>query len=471
MTHAGVLLVLATLFPAAHAAEDPGTSPSVDTVQAVPLDEVLASVDRALPLLRAAQAKVDEAAAKRMGAFGWLDPTLQAKGGARFGSYRHDYGQVTLSQATPLLGLSIEGGWRIGDGDFPAYDTTVQTGGAGELFAAATLPLLQGGWMDDRRAKAMASDAALAQAQAKASADRVKLRFAARKAWASWMAAGASLRLAEDLLQLAEQTGRAARALASAGSASDLDVLDAERAVLERSAVVQTARRDLADAAYTLGLYWRDGEGRPRDLAGWRPPAVPDLPDALPPVDLGQVLEEARRTRPEVSVMAASVRAVEAELKLARVEVLPTLDLTGGVERDLPVAGGDDPVTDAKVGATLKVPLALRKGRGGLMAAQARRTMVLAEQGWLLDQIDAEVRTALVDVDTAWQRARDTARAATLSRQIADGTRTAWQQGARDLLDVWVRDQKRFEADTKAIKAWKDWFVADAGLLAARGSP
>lgn len=455
----------ALLLPAALATETPPPPLQVS------VEEVLDSVDRTLPLLVAASARVEAASGKRLGAMGWLDPRLSAQGGGRWGQYEHVFGRVAIEQDTPLWGLSMQGGWRIGDGVFPRYETIVTTQEAGELFVTAYLPLLQGGAFDRARAEVLRAEAEFEGAEATYQAERVQLRFAARQAWASWVATGARLQLAQEIRRLAAITRDAVVRRATRGAAAEIDTLDARRAVLERDADVEAARRDLIASGLDLGLYWRTADGHPRTLSQDSPPSLPELPAAPPVYDADALVREAIDRRPEVAAIDARRRAAEASLRLARVNVLPKLNLMGHVERDLPTATFTDPILDTKVGAVLEFPLALRKGRGDLVTAKADIATIDAQRTWLVDRVANEVRTAVARADAAWVQARNTAEAALLSAEVADGTRRAWEAGARDLLEVWLRDQQRFQVETRAIGAWREWFVAEAALRAAVGRP
>lgn len=441
------------------------------------LDDVLASVERHYPLLRAEEARLAAAQGLRLGASGIFDPSLAVGGYGKIGPYEQGVVDASVSQATPLYGLSLDVGYRLGLGTFASYDGALDTLDAGAVYADLRLPLLKGGLTDEARTDLTVARLEVDAALAKVDTKRVEAERDARMAWWKWVAAGAKRDVGADALRVAEEAATAITTRVTRGDAAPIEQVDAERVVVERRAKLVELDRDVAAAAWKLGLYLRDDAGQPRELAGVDPaPLARPEASGLPSED--EAVAAALRARPDLAVLAAKRAQVEAKLRLARVGVLPKLDLKAGVEQDFArgdaaseaVVGGDKlEALEVKIGGDLVFPLLLRAGRGKLAEATAQRTAIDEELRFLRDQVAAEVRTARAIALAAHTQARladDTAR---LARQLEDATRRRYELGDTDLFQLYLREQSTLKASLDAADAWGAYHAAAAALDAAMG--
>jgi outer membrane protein TolC len=431
------------------------------------LDDVLTSVDRHFPLLIAAEAKAELALGEQMQAAGGFDPLVNAKGWWKQGEYDQTYFDAGITQATPLWGASVRGGWRMGLGSFAVYDGWYDTLDRGELYAELNLPLLKGGFTDELRTEIQATRSEVAAAQARIDLSRIRYAFQARSAWYSWLAAGEKLRVADEQLSRAKLAVDAARKRVDAGDLAPLGLVDARRVLTERAASQQSADLKLRQAAMKLGLYLRDGSGQPIVLTG-APPRLP-APDGEPVEVTPELIDRARTHRPDVLALQATTRAEEARLKLARVSVLPKLDFQLEFAGDVAAEDESAKPVDIKVGGKLEVPLALRTGRGKLQSSRAKVDTLRAEQQYLLDQVSVEVNNTVMALDVALERAVLAEENEDLARQLEDAARIRYQLGDDDLFALYLREQSTFSAASRRIDAWLDWHLASAALLAATG--
>lgn len=433
------------------------------------LDDVLASVETHFPLLLAAEAEVEAARAEQMAAAGGFDPVLGAAGWVRTGPYEQQAIDVGLTQATPLWGLEVSAGYRVGLGSFAAYDGWYDTLDLGEVYADLRLPLLKDGFTDARRTSIVAARQKVAAQGAKAEGKAVAYALQARMAWFAWLAAGEQRRIAERLRDTAQRTFEAAEIRVARGDLAEIGLVDARRVLVEREGKLLETELKVQTSATKLGLYLRGPDGRPT------PPLEVD-PPALDPVDTpldGDVedwIHTAQQTRPDVRAVAAERAAVDAERRLAQIGVLPKLDLKVRLAQDF--QGATDTKSepfDAKVGGELSLPLALRTGRGKLAKATARRDALDAELRYVQDVVEADIRAAHATVLTLHERARLADENAALTRDLEEATRRRYELGDADLFDVYLREQSTLSAETSRIVAWQAVHVAEAELLTALG--
>lgn len=434
------------------------------------LAEVLRSVTAAHPLLDAAGQRVRAADAAARAARGGFDPQLRMRGQwTPIGGYPNHRVDVELRQPTPLWGLTVYGGWRLGRGEFAPYDYRAKTAAGGEVRAGATLPLWQGGAIDRRRADlrvtAIGRDLARAELEARA----VELERVAAKAYWTWVQAGLRREVSRRLLALAEQRDAGLQRQIAAGSVPPVEGLDNRRAVLDREARLVAADRALRQAALELARHLRDASGRMEIPDPERLPAA--FPEPTPPeYDLEDMVDKAWRMRPDLIRMSLQRDALAVERRLARNQRSPRIDLDAYVAKDL---GRVDPMdrvllpAEFGAGVMIELPLALREARGRLRAAEAETARVDAELRFLRDVIATEVRDAHAALSAAYERVGLARAAVEAARALAEAERTRFSRGESTLLFVNLREQTAADAALLEIEALADYHRAAADLLAA----
>jgi outer membrane protein TolC len=236
----------------------------------------------------------------------------------------------------------------------------------------------------------------------------------------------------------------------------------------ERAVKLRELERDLHIAAQKLGLYLRDEAGAPAPPTA-DPVPLPD-PTAAEP-DLDALLAEALTRRPELLSLAAYQDALRVSLRLARVSLLPKLDLKLSAEQDLPGPDDADEPLELKFGGEFSLPLALRAGRGKVDAVQAKLAALDAERAYAVDTVTVEVRTAAEALAAARDRLALVQRQVELARQVEAATRTAFALGDRTLFDLYLREQSTLKAELDEVEVLVELHVAEAALGAARGLP
>lgn len=434
------------------------------------LDEVLDAVGRTHPELEGAEQKVTAAQAKRLAAAGGFDPLLMVRGRWMPIGY-YDNGQVDASvqQATPLWGLSAFAGYRIGLGSYPVYKGELQTLSAGELRAGINLPVWRDGPIDGRRAKIQRADIRQTQAARALDATQLAVERDAAKAYWTWVAAGHRLRVARELLTIAEQRGQALVEQAEAGAIEDIKLVDNQRLVLDRRAKVVTAERKFAQAAVDLSLYLRDDAQRPVRVEDDRLPPVFPEPSAIDADALDRAITRALEQRPDLAVLEAERDAVDVDVRLTRNRRAPAVNLQAFVAKDFGVGPVELEPVEFGAGVTIEIPLGLRTARGDYRAAKAERGQVDAELRAKRDAVEAEVRAAHLALIAAHANV-DLARGQVdAARELAEAERERLRQGASDLLALNLRELAVADAANLEIDALADYQRALAEFLVASG--
>ncbi len=418
------------------------------------LRQVIRSTAQHHPEASAALEKRQGALAAQDAATGVWNPLFEAEGAAtEVGYYRYRQLDMTLTQYTPLWGSSLFAGYRVGTGDFPVYRLEHETLGAGELRAGVQVPLWRDGPIDSQRASLEKSEQLASAARCEELHKQLSLQRRAAFAYWGWVAAGRVADIERELLSVAERRQEAIATQAELGILAPIVVLDNERLVFDRKLKKSVAERSLREAAITLSLYYRDESGRPVLVGDEQLPnelPTPGRPNAV--VDI-RVLREAVDRRPETCVLGRHLATAEVDVELTENRVAPNIDAKAYAARDLGAGRDELRPTELAVGLSVKLPIGLSQARGEHEVARAKQRELSAQLRNLQDLIAADVRTALVRLQTAFEQWQLAHEQLSTARQLAEAERVKFQQGASDLVVVNLRELAAADAAKQEVTA------------------
>jgi outer membrane protein TolC len=427
------------------------------------LDEVLQSVQTHHPLVAAEAHAVRAADAESLSARGEFDTQLSVQGrAAALGYYDPKRADVVLEQPTPYAGSSLYAGYRIGRGNIAPYYGEQRTLQGGEVRAGVRLPLLQDRAIDRRRAGLRAADKAKDLSEAGFDKLLLELVRDGSAAYFAFVAAGQKLRVADAQLALANQRDGQIAQKVALGALPQIEALDNQRSILDRTRQRVMAKRSFEKACLDLSLFLRDAEGRPRVLDMDAVPELDATPiDALPS---GDVEARAMVQRPELRELQLRIDLADIDRTLAQNKLLPKLDVFGEVSKD--VGAGDSalgytlrPVV-VEVGVALSVPLFLRSARGKLLASEAKLRASQSKLSFARDKARTEVRDVASQMRAAEERAALAARTLDVAQRVAGGERERFELGASSVLFVNLREQAAADAHLALIDAQNELLLA-----------
>jgi len=452
-------------------AQETATTPAAR--EALMLAEVMAVLAATHPQLEAARQRQRAAEGDAMAARGGFDPVLRARGQyVPIGAFPRGTVDVELRQPTPLWGLSVYGGWRVGLGSFAVYDLRGKTAASGEVRAGVNLPLWQGGAIDRRRADvritALAQDAAAAEFEARA----IELERAAGRAYWAWLGAGLRLDVQRGLLALAEDRDEGLRKQIVAGGVPAVEGIDNRRAIVDRGARIVAAERALQQAAFELARHLRDVDGEVQAPAPTRLPGAFPEPQRPGSDGLEQLIRDAWTRRPDLRRLVLQHETAAVELKLARNNRSAKIDLDAYAAKDI---GALDPAyaylrpAEFVASVSVELPLALRGARGKLRRAEAELARIDAELRMARDVVALELRdahSALVAAHARVGLAREQLAAA---HELEQAERSRFRLGDSTLLLVNLREQAATDAALQELDALGEYHRATVDLRAAAG--
>lgn len=437
------------------------------------LEDVLASAERAHPLMHAAGLERRVAHGELESAEGGFDLSWKARGTLTpLGYYESVRAETTLEKPIEWWGASAFAGWRLGTGEFPSYDGRQQTLDYGEVRAGIQVPLWRNGPIDRRRATLERAELGLQIAELAVAQQRLELRRAAAQRYWSWVAAGRRVAIAQALLENVVQRDAGILQRVNTGDLPPIERVENQRAIEQRRALLAQARRGLEQAAIELGLLLRDERGEPTLPSPERlPGAFPELA-LLEPSEAAVDLRLAREQRPEARRFSLQEGQQRIELEWAKNQLAPGIDVQLAVAKDIgPGSEARPDLSEAVLEASvlLDLPLQTRSARGRLEVASASAERLGQHARLARERIAADVRDAHSAIAAARQRVQATRREVALALELEAGERARFEQGDSHLLIVNLREQQTAEAQLREVEAVLDYFRAAADLEAARG--
>ena len=449
-----------------------GSPPSVGGPLA--LDEVLFSVERNYPLLRAIEQERVIAGGRLVSATGAFDLNLTAGADGQGTTYDNFRSTAGMSQGLPFGGLSAFAGYRNGYGEFPTYNLGQKTADGGEFRAGLTIPLFRDRAIDRPRANIQQARLDVALAEPVIERQRLDFQRAASRTYWNWVAAGQRLNVVESLVKLAVERDDQLKARVEAGPAANIERIDNQQNIALRNGILVQAQRGFQQATIDLSLFLRDGSGSPTLAGTDRLPAFPDIQ----PIDVKTFdtsLQTAFDWRPEPRRLRLQREKAAVELRLATNQTLPTVNAVVAASQD--VGGGKSSLsgpngldrTTLSAGVTFLLPVQQRDARGRVMQAQAQLNQIEQQLRNAEDVVRAEVQDAFSAMERAFEFYQQTKKRVELARLVARAEREQLRLGRSDVLRVTLREQATFDAEIVEIGAQQDYFRALADFKAALG--
>ena len=403
------------------------------------------------PGIRAAEADRTAQQSEVRQSLGAFDPIIRGQVLRSLdGPYGIYYTDLSVEQNTSILGSKWVAGYRRGLGSYPVYDEKMRTNEAGEFRAGLEVPLLRNLLIDERRARfdvqAIGSSAAN---ETLLQSEQEVLRAGLIRYW-DWVAAGKKLELNYHLLKIAEERDEFLGERIKAGDAPRIELMDNQRVMVQRQSLVVGAERALQKAALELSMFLWDENGKrtipekktlPKDWGVWK--------SALTDEEFLQ--RQKVESVPEAKIQRFSVLQREIELRLARNQILPRLDVSTTVSRDYglgPLKAND---TEWRVGLTLEFPLLFNTSLGRKEQAFAR--LVRSE---MIEQLTVErlwnqridLAQAVHAIESRLSLAKDEVK---LADKLEDLETERFLHGDSSILIVNLREQATLEAELKLL--------------------
>ena len=323
-----------------------------------------------------------------------------------------------------------------------------------EATIAFRMPLLRGLLIDEKRgdwqkAKLLSPKAELGIRQKRAEL----FKKAGEKYW-DWVGAGLQYKVAQKLVDLAKERGVGIKERVDVGANPPIDYVEVSGQIQSRQENLAKARRNLEKEAIALSIYlWENLE------SGFETPTINNLPISIPqPITIPEAiwqehLQLSVNSRPELTLLKLDNQEEKINMRLAKQELLPVLDLEVLPTQDL---NRFDNGSNIRASVNLEMPLAPLKARGKILKSETNLQKNALAQTLVKAQITNEVRDALSYLETSKERVLSAQEAFNKIEQLAEGEEMRFNFGGSSLFLVNAREVSSAEAENKVLDALTD---------------
>jgi outer membrane protein TolC len=322
-----------------------------------------------------------------------------------------------------------------------------------EISLGLRLPLLKNLFMDSYRAKLKKAKLQSGNAEAGILNKRAEIMNKAQKKYWDWVAAGANLRVMQKLLDLAVVRIEGIQERVKEGASPPIDLTEAESQINSRRETLAKSQRDFEKESIALSIYlWMNESNIYTPQVINLPLSIPE-PVQLQPTLVAKHMTAALKNRPELSLISLDKQSEEINLRLARNDLLPKLDLEVLPTQSLNTF---DNGTNWRGALVLDVPFYPLKAKSDILKAKTK----IEKNSQYLKLQEAQIKNEITDslsyLETSRQRVIHSREALEKLKQLSDAERTRIKYGGSNLFLLNQRESSEAQAETKLIESLSD---------------
>lgn len=448
-----LVFVMLGLFPAWLLAN--GDSVYIDSSSLLTFDEFIARVYEHHPIGQQAFLKTQQAEYNEMQARGTFDPKLKGKFSGKEFEEKDYYDKLAAELSVPTkYGIDFRAGYTLNSGEYlnPADNTP----DAGLMYAGASLNVLQGLLIDERRAQLKQAGVYYKMMQAEQDVLLNDLIFQSGLAYWKWFVAFNKLNIYNKAVQLSADRLKAVKSASYLGDVPSIDTVEATIQYQNRLIQANQAEVDFLNAtAYLEVFLWQDGIYPLNIEAGTHPYLWEDLSIEEMDASISAKMEEFAANHPKQQLMQYKIDALEIENRLKRDKYKPQLNVNYNFISEATFESSNTYINPENytVGMTFSMPLFLRKERGAVklneVKIQESRYKAVENQAQLQYKIQAAANEWMMSVN----QIEIATNMVTQSHLLLKGENSLYTTGESSLFMVNSREMNYISAKLKLL----DW--------------
>jgi outer membrane protein, heavy metal efflux system len=421
------------------------------------LESLLSQVNKNFPLIAAAFQDMRIAEADTMIARGAFDPVLRGGAANSMGYYNNSRFDTVVEQPTTVGGTSFFAGYRLGAGSFPPYYGQRATNQYGEVRAGARVPLWRDHAIDNNRAGLKRAEIGIRLADLSIQQQKIEIfRNASLRYW-EWIASVERYKIAKTVYDIAVERQKQIQKRVAAGDMAQIELKDNERIVLQREAQLLSAEQGIDITSNELAIYLQEN---PNSKFVLKTEMMPEDPfgqlEDIRNLNITAEVNKALDKRPEIQRFKAQKDQNRIDEELARNDMKPGVDLVVAASQDFGPGSVTRSQTELEANLILNVPLATRRQRGRIDSAVARNKKLDAQEEFLRNRIEADIKNTYSILNLTRQRSDLAKKELILAKQLEKAELDRFMMGEGTLILVNIREQTTAEAAFREVDALTD---------------
>lgn len=415
------------------------------------LQNVLDSTKQNFPGTNIAELERQQSELQIQSTQGAFDPVLKSSVFRNWSDqYPHSFLEMKVEQPTTLYGAKLYGAYRNSDGLFAPYDEKYKTGTSGEVSTGIEVPLLKGGWTDERRLRIKNAELGFKGTEALTRAQILEILQQAGIRYWDWVGSGRKLIIAKEMLEIAVKRDKAIQYRVDHGDAAKIDLVENQRMVAFREAFEKSALIDFQKASIQLSFYFRNSDRNPILPTEQQVPS--ETHDEPPLAIIENSNQESTVMHPLVLSQQFKLSQSMQEESLAKNNLLPSLNADFSLAKDYGQTSSLTRSTELRFQLKFEMPLFLRTDRAKL--STARISVQRAEDHLRLttDRIRNNQNEINQSLNLLRSRLEINKKELELAQKMEIAEKARFEQGDSNLFMLNAREQTTAEAKLKIIE-------------------
>ena len=421
-------------------------------------DVVVESAIMHFPKVYVAEEKVRVAEAKFKEAKGEFDTSLNVKNRQFVSGYYEDTGYLEsrLVKPLPLLNSKIYGGYtRSYNGDYPEINQYFNTRSEGRAMFGFEFSLLRGFLINEKNAIRDIAKLDVNVAKYNNQLMQAQVKADSRKAYWKYFYVKQILQLYEDVLEVALKRQKALEIQVKNGDKPAIVLEENRRVILRRQSLIENVKREMLNNVVGLTMYFRlaDGEPYTPELVLLKPLKDVELFSSQKPPIIKHNLEDILTNRLDIKISQILVNQNNIRLKLAKNDILPTVDLAVETSQDYGTGAVQKAQRLNKIAVNVTIPIENKKQMGKYGKAKAEKKVIQQELKLLKDYVANEVKMVANRIKEMEQIYQNTQEEIAIAKKLLNAENIRFENGDSDFFMVNAREQDLLAVEEYNIRS------------------
>ncbi len=420
--------------------------------------QIISSVTKHYPLILQAQYRKIEARESLREKKGAFDLRLEGKADTRVdGFYDGNIYGLKLVKPFRTFNTKLYGGFRRSDGLFPSYEGKADTLDEGEYMIGAEFSLLRNRFMHEKQFLERLARLKLEKAGNKLEVTQNMVKEQALITYWSWVIAGKSYQIFDDLLKVAEKRQSNLKRRYKRGALAKIQIIENMQYITERRSKRAKAKQVFDNLAIELSLFYRDDEGKPKAPLSNQIPEL-EWSNFVDKLEKDISFSEERLLKnPKFLNFEVERQEIERSIEFAENSLLPELNFRVESTEDRGEGSSSLEGRENRIMLSLDIPLERNLGKGAIAKEKARMKRLNTTQSFMQETTIAKAQMIKNKITMSKEVIKNALQEVDFAQQLLKAENKLFNNGNSDFFVLNMREQKLAQARQKKLISFLDY--------------